>query len=106
MEDYSGRVNYEPSTLDGGSPVEAPSGTPSVYSVEGEVTKKKISKTNDFQQAREKYLSLSKMDQEHLIDNLIADLTPIDKQIQLRAIANLTKADPELGKAVAEGLKL
>jgi len=106
MEDYSGRVNYEPSTLDGGSPVEAPSGTPSVYSVEGEVTKKKISKTNDFQQAREKYLSLSKMDKEHLIDNLITDLTPIDKQIQLRAIANLTKADPELGKAVAEGLKL
>ncbi len=106
METYSGRVNYEPSTLDGGSPVEAPSGTASAYSVEGEVAKKKISKTNDFQQAREKYLSLSKMDQEHLADNLIADLTPIEKQIQLRAIANLTKADPELGKAVAEGLKL
>jgi len=106
MDIYSGRVNYEPSTLDGGSPVEAPSGTPSVYSVEGEVAKKKISKTNDFQQAREKYVSLSKMDQEHLIDNLVADLTPIERQIQLRAIANLTKVDPELGKAVAEGLKL
>ena len=106
MDIYSGRVNYEPSTLDSGSPVEAPSGTPSVYSVEGEVAKKKISKTNDFQQAREKYVSLSKMDQEHLIDNLVADLTPIEKQIQLRAIANLTKAEPELGKAVAEGLKL
>ena len=106
MDIYSGRVNYEPSTLDGGSPVEAPSGTPSAYFVEGEVAKKKISKTNDFQQAREKYLSLSKIDQEHLVDNLIADLTPIEKQIQLRAIANLIKADPELGKAVAEGLKL
>lgn len=54
----------------------------------------------------EKYRSLSKIDQEHLIDNLIADLTPIDKQIQQRAIANLTKADPELGKSMAEGLKL
>ena len=106
MDIYSGRVNYEPSTLDSGSPMEAPSGTPSVYSVGGEVAKKKISKTNDFQQAREKYVSLSKMDQEHLIDNLVADLTPIEKQIQLRAIANLTKAEPELGKAVAEGLKL
>ena len=106
MDIYSGRVNYEPSTLDSGSPVEAPSGTPSAYFVEGEVAKKKISKTNDFQQAREKYLSLSKMDQEYLVDNLVADLTPIEKQIQLRAIANLTKAEPELGKAVAEGLKL
>jgi len=46
------------------------------------------------------------MDQEHLIDNLSRRFDPIEKQIQLRAIANLTKADPELGKAVAEGLKL
>jgi len=106
MGDYSGPVNYEPASIAGGSPVETPSGTPSIYRVEGEVTKKKISKTNDFQQAGEKYRSLSKMDQEHLVDNLIADLAPIDKPIQQRVIGNLTKADPELGNAVAAGLNL
>ncbi|MDH5781563.1 MAG: catalase, partial [Dehalococcoidia bacterium] len=106
LGEYSGPVNYEPASIAGGSPVEAPSETPSVYRVEGEVTKKKISKTNDFQQAGEKYRSLSQMDKEHLVDNLIADLMPIDKQIQQRVIANLTKADQELGRSVAEGLKL
>lgn len=104
--EFSGPVNYEPSSLAGGSPVEAPAGTPYVYRVEGEVTRKKISKTKDFQQAGEKYRSLSKMNQEHLIDNLITDLMQIDKPIQQRVIENLTKADPELGKSVAEGLKL
>ena len=45
------------------------------------------------------------MDQEHLLNNLIADLMHIDKPIQQRVIENLTKADPELGKPVANGLK-
>jgi catalase len=106
LGEYSGPVNYEPASIAGGSPVEAPSGKPSVYHIEGDVAKKKISKTNDYQQAGEKYRSLSRIDQEHLVDNLIADLTPIDKQVKQRVIANLTKADPELGKSVAKGLKL
>jgi catalase len=104
--EYSGPVNYEPATIAGGSPAEAPSGTESTFRVDGEVTKKKISKTNDFQQAGEKYRSLSKTDQEHLVDNLSADLMPIHRQIQQRVVANLTKADPELGKSIAKGLKL
>jgi catalase len=106
LGEFSGPVNYEPSSVAGGSPVEAPAVIPYVYRVEGEVTRKKIRKTNDFQQAGEKYRSLSKMDQEHLIDNLITDLMQIDKPIRQRVIENLTKADPELGKSVAEGLKL
>jgi catalase len=103
---FSGPVNYEPSSIDGGSPVESQSGTQSVFRLEGEVDKKKIGKTNDFQQAGEKYRSLSKTDKEHLIGNLIADLAPIQKQIQERVIANIIKADVELGKSVTKGLKL
>ena len=45
------------------------------------------------------------MDQEHLVDNLISDLMHIDKPIQKRVIENLTNANKELGRAVAEGLK-
>ncbi len=96
LGEYSGPVNYEPASIAGGPPVEAPSGTPPVYRVEGEVTKKKISRTNDFQQAGNKYRFLSQMDREHLVGNLIADLMPIDKQIQQRVITNLSKADVEL----------
>jgi len=104
---FSGPVNYEPNSLGGGMPGEAAEeGTPRVYRIEGEATRQKISKTNDFEQARERYLSLSKMDQKHLVDNLIADLMHIDKPIQQRVIENLTKASQELGRAVAKGLKL
>jgi catalase len=104
---FSGPVNYEPNSLGGGIPGEAPEeGKPRVYKLEGEVTRRKIGLTNDFAQAGERYLSLSKMDQEHLVDNLIADLTNIDTPIRKRVIENLTKASPELGKSVAKGLKL
>jgi catalase len=106
MGKYSGPVNYEPASIDGGAPMESPVGTQSTFLVGGEVAQKKISNTNDFQQAEAKYLSLSKTDQEHLIDNLIADLTPIQQKIQERVIVNLTKANSELGKTVAKGLKL
>jgi catalase len=104
---FSGPVNYEPNSLGGGMPGEAPEeGTPRVYRIEGEATRRKISLTNDFVQAGERYLSLSKVDQEHLVGNLIADLAQIDQPIRKRVIENLTKANQKLGKAVAAGLKL
>ena len=106
FDKFSGPVNYEPSSIASGSPVEAPAGTQHPYRVQGEMTRQKISKTNDFQQAGQKYRSLSKTDKDHLVDNLIADLAHIDKPIQQRVIENLIKADSELGKSVAAGLKL
>ena len=102
---FAGPVNYEPSTLAEGSPVEAPAGIPYASRVEGEITRHKISKTNDFQQAGEKYRSLSKMDREHLVDNLAADLANIAKPIRQRVIENLTRADPELGKSVTAAIR-
>ncbi len=106
LGEFSGPVNYEPSSLAGGSPKEAPAGTPSINRVDGEVTRKKISKTNDFQQAGEKYRSLNKIDQEHLVGNITTDLMHIEKSIQQCVIENLIKTDSKLGKSVAEGLKL
>lgn len=104
--EFSGPVNYEPNSLSRDVPEEAPTGTPREYRIEGEVTRQKISKTNDFAQAGERYRSLSKIDQEHLVDNLITDLMHIDKPIQQREVENLTKADPEFGKSVVKGLKI
>jgi len=104
---FSGPINYEPNSLAGGMPKEAhEEGKSRVYQLEGEVTRQKIGLTNDFAQAGERYHSLSKMDREHMIDNLIADLMHIDKAIQKRVIENLTKADSALGRSVARGLKL
>jgi catalase len=103
---FSGNVNYEPSSLPGGLSEAPASGTPYLSRVEGEVAKQKISLTNDFLQAGERYRSLSKKDRDHLVDNLVADMKVIDQKIAKRAIANLKKADPKLGEAVAKGAKL
>ncbi|VUT24391.1 MAG: hydroperoxidase II [Candidatus Methanolliviera sp. GoM_asphalt] len=103
---FTGSANYEPNSLAGGMPMEAPASTSRVYLIDGEVTRRKIGITNDFEQAGERFRSLSKMDQEHLVDNLVSDLMHIDKPIQQRVVENLTKADQELGRYVAEGLKL
>jgi catalase len=101
-----GTVNYEPNTLAGGMPNEAPATAIEKYRLEGAVVRRKISLTNDFEQAGQRYRSLSKKDQEHLVGNIIDSLGKANRQIQKRMVENLTRADKELGKRVAKGLKL
>jgi len=101
-----GTVNYEPNTLAGGMPREVPATVTTHGHVEGNIMRQKISLTNDFEQAGERYRSLSKMDQDHLVDNIVDSLGKADKPIQQCMVENLTKADPEFGKRVAKGLKL
>ena len=101
-----GTVNYEPNTLAGGMPHEAPATPTEDYHITGKVGRQKISLTNDFRQAGERYRSLGKVDQDHLVDNIIDSVAKANKQIQQRMVANLTKADAEFGKRVAKGLKL
>jgi len=101
-----GTVNYEPNTLAGGTPREAPATATTHGHLEGDMLRQKISLTNDFEQAGERYRSLSKVDQDHLVDNIVDSLGKADKPIQQRMVENLTKSDPELGKRVTKGLKL
>ncbi len=101
-----GTVNYEPNTLADGMPREAPAYPTSQPRVEGAVVRQKINLTNDFEQAGELYRSFSKMDQDHLVDNIVDSLGKANKPIQQRMVDNLAKADPELGRRVAEGLRL
>jgi catalase len=69
-----GTVNYEPNTLAGGMPHEASATPTEDYQIKGKVTHQKISLTNDFQRAGERYRSLSKVDQDHLVDNIADSL--------------------------------
>ncbi len=103
---FGGTVNYEPNTLADGTPAEAPAYPASKQAVQGDIVRKKISLTNDFQQAGERYRSLSKVDKDHLVDNIVDSLGKANKAIQKRMVQNLTKADTQMGKRVAAGLKL
>jgi catalase len=101
-----GTVNYEPNTLADGIPCEAPATPTEDSNIKGKVVRQKISLTNDFQQAGERYRSLGKMDQAHLVDNITDSLGKANKPIQQRMVASLKKADPELGKRIAKELGL
>jgi catalase len=103
---FNGSVNFGPSSL--GGPKAAPQeGAPYKPFVEGNVTREKIYKTDDFSQAKERYLSLNKTEQEHMAGNLVADLIHVTKpEIQKRALGNLAKVDEGLAATVAKGLGL
>lgn len=101
-----GTVNYEPNALADGIPHEASATPVEKYHLEGDVVRQKISLTNDYQQAGERYRSLNKVDQDHLVDNIVDSLGQAAKPIQQRMVEHFTKSDPEFGKRVAAGLKL
>jgi catalase len=105
-ESYTGTVNYEPNTLAGGAPHEAQSSLAEDLTLSGKVVRQKINLTDDFRQAGERYRSLGKVDQDHLIDNICDSLGKADKPIQQRMIANFKKADPELGQRITKVLRL
>jgi catalase len=87
-------------------PSEAPSMPTEDQRVEGVITRQKISVTNDFEQAGQRYRSLGKNDQDHLVDNIVDSLKNADKPIQERMVNNLTKAEVDFGERVKNGLEI
>ena len=104
---YEGIVDYNPNTLNNGNPKAAPDLNPAdpLY-VQGKIEKKPIKKQDDFTQAGEKYRSFSDVEKNHLINNIVNNLYPVDRRIQLKVLENFTKADKEFGERVKKGLKI
>ncbi|MBA3246489.1 MAG: catalase [Pyrinomonadaceae bacterium] len=96
-------VNYEPSSR--GGLREAPkTGKDHTPYVEGPVVRQKISRTNDYKQAGERYRTMPDWEREDLISNLVSALKQCNDDIQERMIGHLTQCDEEYGRRVAEGL--
>ncbi|MFC4454080.1 catalase [Deinococcus sonorensis] len=98
-------VNYEPSVLNGLTE-SAPAGAPHEPYVEGRLVRQKIERTNDFQQAGERYRQHEPWERDDLISNLVTALQPAERVIQERMVALFTQCDPDYGRRVAEGLAL
>jgi catalase len=96
-------VNYEPSNRNGPKQQEAKGPPPRPY-VEGHIGRQKISRTNDFFQAGERYRSFEDWEREELIANLIGALSQCDRIIQEKMVHHFTLADADYGRRVAEGL--
>lgn len=96
-------INYEPSNL--GGLKEAPkAGKDHTPTYSAALVRQKIDRTNDFQQAGERYRTFEDWEREDLISNLVGALAPAAKVIQDKMIDLFTKCDPDYGRRVAEGI--
>jgi catalase len=96
-------VNYEPSARHG-LVTAAPAGTPHTPFVSGHVVRQRISRTNDFGQAGERWRAFSDAERDELVRNLVTQLAQCGEDIRQRMVGYFTQADAEYGRRVAEGL--
>ncbi len=68
--------------------------------------RQKISRTNDFKQAGERYRTIEQWERDDLVFNLVSALSQCNQEIQERMIGLLTQCDAEYGQHVADGLKM
>ena len=97
-------VNYEPTNFNGPKEQDRLEPPPKKR-WEGEVVRQKISRPNDFKQAGERYRSFEAWERDELISNLVGALSGCAEVIQQKIIEHFTKADPDYGRRVAEGLR-
>ena len=99
-----GDVNYQPSATAGALRDEPQFKDPAAR-LAGTTQQRKITKTNDFQQAGALYLSFTETERANLIKNLAGDLGKVkDKQVQLQMISHFYRANAEYGARLAQAL--
>ncbi|WP_068618672.1 catalase KatA [Paenibacillus tuaregi] len=98
-------VYYEPNSY--GGAVESPVHKPAPFAVSGLADSVPYDNNDHYTQAGDLYRLLSEEERERLVANIVAAMTPVDKdEIKIRQIGHFYKADPEYGTRVAEGLGL
>jgi catalase len=97
-------VNYEPSITGGLREAEKPAHDEVGPVIEGRLTRKRIPRTNDYQQPGERYLLSEQWEKDDLVGNLTNLLGKCDRAIQERMVWHLLLCEDELGLRVGEGL--
>jgi catalase len=103
-----GRINFEPNSSEFAGPRENPSLGFTSYPETLSAVKKRArseSFSDHYSQARQFYLSQTVLEQKHISDALIFELSKVNAlPIRERMVAHLLTIDKTLGKKVAEGL--
>lgn len=109
MVNPKGRVNYEPNSQ-GVGPRESPEAGFKTYPAEesGKKVRERSEKFADhYSQARLFYLSQTDIEQKHIADALIFELSKVENpSIRERLVSHLPNIEEKLAKAVMEGLGL
>ena len=112
MMNPKGRVNYEPNSWSGqaSGPRESPEKGFQSYPAEEEGSKLRIrSETfaDHYSQARQFYISQTEVEQKHIADALIFELSKCERvEIRSRMVSHLLNIHADLAKQVADGLRL
>jgi catalase len=108
MQVHTGRVSYEPNSLDPNGPRESADRGfhTSARSVTGSSVRVRSEKFADhYSQARLFYRSITKPEQKHLAQALTFELSKLETEaIRLKMLGHLALIDPALGKQVRDGL--
>ena len=97
-------VNYEPSITGGLSEAAKQGPVEQGPEITGRLTRAKIPRTNDYQQAGERYLLSEQWERDDLVANLTDQLSQCDRPIQERMIWHLFMIEDELGQRVGDGI--
>ena len=104
-----GRVNYSPNSVHAG-PRENPATGFKTYPAHSEGSKMRIRPekfADHYSQARQFYLSQNLIEQGHLKDALVFELSKVEHEaIRIRMVAHLLNIEHDLAKKVADGLGL
>ncbi len=99
-------VNYEPSITGGLREGSHPAHDELGPEITGRLTRQRIPRTNDYQQAGERYLLSQQWEKDDLVNNLVTLISQCDRPIQERMVWHLLLVEDELGLRVGEGLSI
>jgi catalase len=97
-------VNYEPSITGGLAESPKPGHLEQGPEYRARLTRARIERRNDYQQAGERYQLSEPWEKDDLVANLVDALSQCDRPIQERMVWHWFMADDELGQRVGDGL--
>lgn len=103
---HKGSVNYKPNSINDNKPYTYVKRYDSKEKICGVKTRKSICKTDDFKQAGDRYRSLCKEEQDHLLHNILSEMDQVDKEIKIKLAKHFTNACEEFGRRFKEGVGL
>jgi catalase len=97
-------VNYEPSTMGGLAEADRPTHDELGPVIEGRLTRARISRTNDYQQAGERFRLMEDWERDDLVQNFVENIGEATAEVQRRMVWHLFMVEDELGQRVGDGL--
>ncbi len=97
-------VNYEPSITGGLREGAYPTHDEQGPEIRGRLTRARIERANDYQQAGQRYLLLQDWERDDLVKNFTDLISQCDRAVQERMVWHFLLVENDLGRRVGEGL--